>query len=239
MDTFFNGPGDKEEMNAMYLQKLDELLVCYELKRIETTYGDTCIVITGGKENPPLVLLYGLNSSVSFVGDMTLNLMKNFMIYAVNVSVRPNLSDGLVLNKNDDSYGKWMYEILSRFGVRDAFLVGISLGGFVALKFLTFDEKRIAKAFLITPAGIVKGNLVRNLPDIPLISAEEAAQIKTPLHIFIAENDGLFPGKTLKEQATKIFPSLTKIIMLKDSKHELSKYDNYKITEIIRNNIGL
>ena len=24
MDTFFNGPGDKEEMNAMYLQKLDE-----------------------------------------------------------------------------------------------------------------------------------------------------------------------------------------------------------------------
>lgn len=49
MDTFFNGPGDKEEMNAMYLQKLDELLVCYELKKIETTYGDTCIVITGKK----------------------------------------------------------------------------------------------------------------------------------------------------------------------------------------------
>jgi len=140
---------------------------------------------------------------------------------------------------NDDSYGKWMYEILSRFGVRGAFLVGISLGGFVALKFMAFDEKRIAKAFLITPAGVVKGNLVRNLPDILLIFEEEAAQIKTPLHIFTAENDGLFPGETLLEQATKIFPSLAKIIMLKESKHGLSECDNNKITEIIRNNIGV
>ncbi|MEZ5105176.1 MAG: hypothetical protein R2757_11815 [Draconibacterium sp.] len=239
MDTFFNGPGDKEEMNVMYLQKLDELLVCYELKRIETTYGDTCIVITGEKENPPLVLLYGLNSSVSCVGEMTLNLARKFRIYVVNVSARPNLSDGLVLNINDDSYGKWMYEILSRFGVRDAFLVGISLGGFVALKFMAFDEKRIAKAFLITPAGIVNGSVFENIPVISLISIEEAGRIKTPLHIFTTENDGIFPGETLQEQATKIFPSLTKIIMLKESKHRLSECDNNKITEIIRNNIGL
>jgi len=239
MSSLSNNSETKNEIEKFYRQKLDELLVCYELKRIETTYGDTCIVITGEKENPPLVLLYGLNSSVSCVGEMTLNLAGKFRIYTVNVSARPNLSDGLVLNINDDSYGKWMYEILSRFGVRDAFLVGISLGGFVALKFMAFDEKRIAKAFLITPAGIVKGNFVRNLPDILLISEEEAGRIKTPLHIFTAENDGLFPGETLLEQATKIFPSLTKIIMLKDSKHELSKYNNYKITEIIGNNIGL
>ena len=239
MDKFFNDPENKEETNGMYLQKLDELLVCYELKRIETTYGDTCIVITGEKENPPLVLLYGLNSSVSCVGEMTLNLARKFRIYTVNVSARPNLNDGLVLNITDDSYGKWMYEILSCFGVRNAFLVGISLGAYVALKFLAFDEKRIAKAFLITPAGIVKGNFVRNLPDILLISEEEAAQIKTPLHIFVAESDGLFPGETLQEQATKIFPSLTKIIMLKESKHGLSECDNNKITEIIGNNIGL
>jgi len=239
MSSLSNNSETKNEIEKFYRQKLDEFPISYELKRIETTYGDTCIVITGEKENPPLVLLYGLNSSVSCVGEMTLNLVKNFRIYSVNVSVRPNLSDGLLLNMNDDSYGKWMYEILSCFGVRNAFLVGISLGAYVALKFLAFDEKRIAKAFLITPAGIVKGSVFENIPVISLISIEETGRIRTPLHIFTAENDGLFPGETLQEQATKIFPSLTKIIMLKESKHGLSECDNNKITEIIRNNIGL
>jgi len=63
----------------------------------------------------------------------------------------------------DNTYGKWMQEILSYLNLKAVTLVGISFGGFVSWKTLIFDEKRIAKAFLIVPAGIVNGNPLRAL----------------------------------------------------------------------------
>jgi pimeloyl-ACP methyl ester carboxylesterase len=231
MDTFVYGPGDQEEMTRLYLQKLDEFLIQYELMRIETTYGDTQVIITGKKENPALVLLYGLVSGASLAGDTTFNLVNDFRIYTVDVSVHPNLSDEGCLSMNDDSYGKWMYEILSRLGVRNVFLTGISLGGFAALKALAFDDTKIAKAFLINPLGLTNGGVLENLPPVPFISKEEVEKIKTPLYIFAAENDLLFQGR--------IFPSLNKTVLLEGSKQVLSEHDNKKIVKIIRNNIGV
>ena len=37
-------------------------------------------------------------------------------------------------------------------------MVGISFGGFITWKTLVFDSRRVSKAFLIVPAGIVNGN---------------------------------------------------------------------------------
>lgn len=214
---------------------------------------------------------------------MTLNLARKFRIYTVNVFARPNLSDGLVLNITDDSYGKWMYEMLSRFGVRNAFLVGISLGGFVALKFLAFDEKRIAKAFLITPAGIVNRNpllfflkvtlplnryratrnkkyLNRFLEKIyseqdefseavitnvllhfkvdlslaPLIAKREARRIKTPLYIFAAEKDLMFPFNRMKKRIKRLFPALKVAVLFLGSNHVLSLASYGEIAAYIR-----
>jgi pimeloyl-ACP methyl ester carboxylesterase len=182
----------------------------------------------------------------------------------------------------DDTYGKWMYEILSRLGVRNALLVGISFGGFVALKTLMFDEKRIAKAFLIVPAGIVNGNPLKSLlkvflpmkrykkwkkikyvrqflgelfsekdefaeaflsnvflnytmdfSPIPLITKKEAQDIKTPLTIFAAEKDLLFPGRKMLKRANKVFPSFTDGILLHNSKHVPSHQTNSNISTFI------
>ncbi len=223
MDTFFYGSEEKEEITGLYLQKLDEFLIRYELMRIETTYGDTQVVITGEKKNPALVLLYGLVSGASFAGDTTFNLVNDFRIYAVDVSVHPNLSDEGCLSMNDDSYGKWMYEIMSRLGVRNVFLTGISLGGFVALKTLVFDERKISKAFLINPLGIVHGNEFYNFLVIPLISKKEVERIKTPLHIFADENEKIFPGGKLLKRAKQLFPNFSEGFLLSNSKDVVSE----------------
>lgn len=226
----------KKEFEELYHRKLNELPIRYEFMNIETTYGDTNIVITGQPDKVPLVLLHGYDGGLPVAIEVMIELADHFRIYTVNI---PGLSDECGLNSNDNSYGQWMYEILSRLGIRNVFLVGISLGGFVAIKFLAFDEKRVAKAFLISPAVIVKGNVVQNLQDIPLIYVDEAGRIKTPLHIFVAENDEISNRETLQEQARKIFPSLNRIILVKGSKHIPAESDIKKIAEIIRNNIGL
>ncbi|QGY42203.1 hypothetical protein GM418_00590 [Maribellus comscasis] len=49
MSTFFNHPEVKEKIKKLYRQKLDELPIRDEFMQIETSYGDTNIVITGPK----------------------------------------------------------------------------------------------------------------------------------------------------------------------------------------------
>ncbi|KOH45339.1 hypothetical protein NC99_18570 [Sunxiuqinia dokdonensis] len=288
MNTFFNGLDTRKEMIRMYYQKLDKLPISYEQKMIETTFGDTNLVITGPEGKPPLVLLHDTNSCAPLALESMVELTYHFRVYAIDVLGQPNLSEELRLNMKDNTYGKWMYEILSRFGLQNTSLVGISRGGFIALKTLIFDEKRIARTFLITPEGIVNGNPLQlfmkvilplkmyratkstkylnwfleefyteenefskaflsnvylhykiDLSKAPLIRKKEALQIKTPVHIIAAEKDLLFPGKKLIKRANTIFPLLSEVVLLRNSKHILSKQDNRKTTELIRNSIWL
>lgn len=286
MSSFYFNKEAKKEIEQLYHRKLNELPIRYEFMNIETTFGDTNIIITGPKEKSPLVLLHGENSCAPLAIESMIELTQNFRIYAIDILGQPNLSEEFRPNKNDDTYGKWMYEILSRLGLRKTFLVGISLGGFVALKLLTFDESRISKTFLVAPAGIVNwssvqafiemfpgtnpGNkqeementnrffekifTVRNqfaeaclskivlnykldFSPIPLITREEAQKIKTPLHIFAAENDQLFPGKEMLKIASEIFQDNQNLYLLKNSKHIPSQKDFQFITERIKNEL--
>lgn len=158
MKTFFRSPSTKNTIIEMYYNKLDELPINYELQQIETSYGDTNIIITGKKNNPPLVLIHGSNGCAPIALEAMLDLNKNFKVYAIDVIAQPNLSEGIRPNMKDHSYGKWMFEILARLNIQDATMVGISFGGFITWKTLLFDSRRISRAFLIVPAGIVNGN---------------------------------------------------------------------------------
>lgn len=276
------------EVESLYRQKLDGLSLPYELMTIETSFCDTNIVITGTEENPPLVLIHGNFGCAPSAIEAMVELVAHFRIYAVDIPGQPNLSSECEFNMKDNSYGEWMYEVMSRLGVYNATLVGIGRGAFIALKTLVFDEKRISRTFLITPEGIVNRNpllfflevilpvkryratkntkyLNRFLEEIgaeqdefsnaflfnallhykvdlsraPLIRKKEARRIKTPVHILVAEKDLLFPGKKIFKRANMIFRVLSEVVSLGNSKHILSKQDNRKITELIRNTIGL
>jgi len=158
MESFFSSSSAKNIILEMYYNKLDELSIKYEFQKIETSYGNTNIIITGEKNNPPLVLIHGSNGCAPIALEAMLGLEKKFRVYAIDVIAQPNLSEGIRPNMKDHSYGKWMFEILARLNIQDAIMVGISFGGFITWKTLVFDSQRISKAFLIVPAGIVNGN---------------------------------------------------------------------------------
>jgi pimeloyl-ACP methyl ester carboxylesterase len=282
MSTFFDSLEAKKIVEDLYYQKLDELNLFYESIKVETSFGDTHVILTGEKDNPPLVLLHGSNGCAPIALEALKGLEKTFRIYAIDVIGQPNLSAGIRPSMKDRSYGQWMYELLSRFSIRDAVLVGISLGGFISWKALVYDEKRIAQAYLIVPAGIVNGNALtalrkvflpiklyqwrrkqsyvrdflrelfteeddfareflsqvllhfdQDFSPIPLISQQEAQQIKTPLHIVGADRDILFPGEKMIRRAHRLFPSLKNTILLEDSRHVPSAADNTHIVNLI------
>ncbi len=160
MNILLNSLLAKKEIEKLYRQKTDRLPIRYELMKIETSYGDTNVFITGALKNPPLVLLHGFFRCSELVLSEITDLAKHFLIYAVDVPVQLEENGDLQLDMQDDSFGKWMYEILSRLGAKNIFLLGFSFGGYIVLKTLAFDEKRIARAFLIHPLGVVSGRLL-------------------------------------------------------------------------------
>lgn len=68
---------------------------------------------------------------------------------------------------------------------------------------------------------------------VPVIARQKARDIKTPITLFAAKHDIIFPGEKMIKRATKIFPSLKEFILLNRSKHVQSAMDNRFIQNLI------
>lgn len=158
MASFFEHPEAKQRILQLYDSKLEELAISYEMQKIETSFGNTNIILTGPVDAPPLVLLHGSNGCAPVALEAMQGLINDFRIYAIDVVGQPNLSAEVRPDMKGNAYGQWMFEILTRLNIWKAILIGISFGGFISWKTLVFDDKRIKRAFFLMPAGIVNGS---------------------------------------------------------------------------------
>ena len=285
MKSLFKSEKGKQEILSLYDKKLKELNIEFEYQKVETNFGKTNIIVSGKKSNPPLILIHGSNGCAPIAFETYPNLNQSFRVYAVDVLAQPNKSDETRLNMKDDSYGKWMNEVIDSLKIENVSLAGFSFGGLIILKTLEYDESNIKEVFLAAPAYIVNGNPFKALfkffipmkkymktqklkyvekflsevfterdefaiqylskifqffemdfTPVPVIDKNKAQLIRTPITLFTAENDVIFPGKKMLKRANKIFPSLKKGILLESSKHVQSKNDNLKIEQIITSN---
>ncbi|APZ46683.1 hypothetical protein BW723_10465 [Polaribacter reichenbachii] len=161
---------DKAQILNLYYQKLDNLGLEFELQTVETTFGDTNVIILENNKKPQLILVHGFLGCAPFAVETLKGLEKHFKIYAIDVLGEPNLSDTYYLNPEEKDHSKWFYEVISRLQVYNAYLVGISLGGFIGLKGLISNSKRFKKAFFINPTGVVKWNFFKTATHVLLPS---------------------------------------------------------------------
>ena len=158
MTSLYKTPESKEAILQIYQDKLDELQIDYTFQQVATAFGTTNIILTGDPANPPLVLIHGSNGCAPIALEVYPNLAQNYRVYAVDVIAQPNRSSETRPSMKDNSYGKWMNEVLAVLDLEEITLVGFSFGGFVIWKTLLEDESRIKEAFLTAPVGIVNGN---------------------------------------------------------------------------------
>jgi esterase/lipase len=63
----------------------------------------------------------------------------------------------------DNSYGKWLNEIIINLDLKNVVLAGFSFGGLIILKTLLADETKVKEVFLAAPVFIVNGNPLKAL----------------------------------------------------------------------------
>ena len=68
---------------------------------------------------------------------------------------------------------------------------------------------------------------------VPTIRKSEAQQIQTPIYLFTAEKDIIFPGKSMQKRAAKLFPNLQHNELLSGSNHVLSRAHNDYLQHLI------
>ena len=146
-----------------YHLKLTNINVNYTEKTILTSFGKTHIIVCGNSSKPPLFLIHGLNSGAPFALDRVLFLAKTHQIFAIDILGQPNKSDFIRLNKKENIYGEWLLEIINYFAFKNISLCGISFGAFPILKSLFIEENNVKEVFLISPAGLINGKLIKTI----------------------------------------------------------------------------
>ena len=163
MSSLFKSKSGQREILELYDQKLAELNLTYESVYIDTSFGRTHILVTGDSSNPALVLVHGSNGCAPIALDCYPSLSSTHQVFAIDVLGQPNKSDGVVLSMKDDSYGKWVMELIEKLELNDVVMAGFSFGGLIILKTLAYNAERIKEVFLASPAFIVNGNPLKAL----------------------------------------------------------------------------
>lgn len=148
------------KLNSLYNEKLSDLNFLVIEKKLTTSYGLTNVVIAGKDSKPPLIILHGINSAAPFALSKISFLEDKYQIFAVDLLGQPNKSDFKRLNKDNNAYSSWLLEVIAELKLQNNItLVGISFGAFPILKSVLIDATKIKKVILISPAGLIIGNI--------------------------------------------------------------------------------
>jgi pimeloyl-ACP methyl ester carboxylesterase len=139
-------------------ERYRELLVSWPVANdqlwLATSQGASFVIASGDKAAPPLVLLHGAGAnSLSWMRDVA-EWAKHFRVYAVDVIGEPGLSAAARPPLTSDAYARWIGEVFDALSVSQADIVGISLGGWLALDFATRHPSRVRRLVLLCPGGV-------------------------------------------------------------------------------------
>lgn len=157
---------------------------------VETRYGKTHVITSGGDDLPPLVLFHGVgdDSALMWIYNAK-ELSQHFKLYAIDTIGGPGKS---APNKN---YNKdfddilWIDDILTELKIESAFFAGVSHGGFMTQLYTLKRPEKVKKAIAIS-SSVPASNGNKN-----------SSPMKTMMKIFLPE--ALFPTQKNTEKLIK------------------------------------
>ena len=150
--SIFKTPELEKEYMAAYEAVLALWPVPHAPLEVQTQFGTTHVNACGPQEGPAMLLLpgFGANSTMWFPNIAALS--SQFRVYAVDTPGQPGKSLPAAPVTAHNSH-EWLRGVCDGLGLERATLVGVSLGGWLALKFAVHVPERVGRVILLDPAA--------------------------------------------------------------------------------------
>jgi pimeloyl-ACP methyl ester carboxylesterase len=150
----FKNAQASDRFRTVYEQLLDKLWPASRMVLdVPTRFGTTRVVRTGSEDGTPIVLLPASGGNTLMWHRYVEALSREHAVYAVDTVGEPGGSVQTAPIADGGDAAAWLEEVLTGLDVTDAHLVGVSYGGWIALKHQILHPGRAARLTLVDPAG--------------------------------------------------------------------------------------
>jgi pimeloyl-ACP methyl ester carboxylesterase len=154
MRAIYKTEAGGEAVRARYAEFLRQWPVRCEQRHVPTSQGKTFVVSCGPASGPDVLLLHGsAANSATWMGDVAA-LAQRFRVHAVDMIGEPGFSAPARPPLASRVYAGWLDEVMTGLGIARAALVGISLGGWLALEYATRRPEKVSAMVLLCPGGV-------------------------------------------------------------------------------------
>jgi pimeloyl-ACP methyl ester carboxylesterase len=154
MRHIYKSEEGERAVRERYLTFLKYWPVANEHLRVPTREGETFVIACGDENAPPLLLLHGaVGNSAMWMGDVAA-WSRHFRVYAIDMIGEAGLSAPSRPPLASEAYALWLDDVMQALSLARASLVGISLGGWLALDYATRRPDRVEKLVVLCPGGV-------------------------------------------------------------------------------------
>ena len=140
---------------ALYDSALNRWPVPFEGLWTTTCRGETFAIVSGDPANPPLILLHGAcSNALAWMTDVEAY-SRHFRVYALDIPGEPGRSAAIRIDWNSHAIVDWLESFLSANQIQKPLLLGLSQGGWTALRYAVARPENVGKLVLLAPAGII------------------------------------------------------------------------------------
>jgi pimeloyl-ACP methyl ester carboxylesterase len=154
MANIYKSAEGARAIRERYLKFLKHWPVANQQLRVPTREGETFVVACGAETAPPLLLFHGsASNSAMWMGDVVA-WAPYFRVYAIDMIGEPGLSAPSRPRSESEAHALWLDDVMRALSLTRASIVGVSLGGWLALDYATRRPERVESLVLLCPSGI-------------------------------------------------------------------------------------
>jgi pimeloyl-ACP methyl ester carboxylesterase len=169
-ESLYKSPAGERAVLALYDRVLeDHWPQPHETVNIPTRYGSTFVIASGQASGPALVLLHGAASNSAIWAADAAVFGSQYRVYAVDLLGEAGKSAPHRPAWDSPAYAEWLEEVCDVLKLKRAALLGVSQGGWTALKFAAYRPERVSKLVLMCPGGVTSDRPSFYIRFIPLL----------------------------------------------------------------------
>ncbi len=158
VQSVFKSEEGRRAIAAAYERVLSKANSHFSFRRrvVGTALGETHLIEAGPENGPALLLLHGTASnSATWLADIP-PWSRHFRVIAADIPGEPGQSEDRRLTLASEEPAQWLESLLDALHLSSVRIVGMSLGGWMGLRFATRFPERVEALSLISAGGLAR-----------------------------------------------------------------------------------